>query len=144
MNLLSGLNLHVHPEIMVACAAAALSAFTLLLMMMAIAANRHLRRRCEALESSVVALHGALVRNRNEAGVAATQATDRVRRLEQAGVHLTERLRFVERRSDGRSFDLAIDSARHGAASGQLAEQFGLSRGEAELVARLHGRARRA
>jgi Protein of unknown function (DUF2802) len=37
-------------------------------------------------------------------------------------------------------FDQAIDFARRGTDPGRLTQQFGLSRAEADLVTRLHGR----
>jgi hypothetical protein len=39
-----------------------------------------------------------------------------------------------------RALNEAIESARHGSDTGRLSAQHGLSRAEAELVARLHGR----
>jgi hypothetical protein len=42
------------------------------------------------------------------------------------------------------SFDQAIDSARRGADPVKLTQQFGLSRGEADLVMRLHGQKKSA
>ena len=39
-----------------------------------------------------------------------------------------------------RALTQAIDAARHGTDSGRLSTQHGLSRAEAELIARLHGR----
>jgi hypothetical protein len=134
-----GLNLAFHPQIVVACVAAALSAFTLLWMIVTSVLHRRLRIRSESLEAELGALREEL--SQAEARVEG-RANARAEALcRQAYARLAEQLRFLERRADGRSFDQAIDSARHGAGSGQLSEQFGLSRGEAELVARLHGRA---
>jgi hypothetical protein len=45
----------------------------------------------------------------------------------------------VEARAPAKALDEAVLSARRGADTRQLTQRFGLSRGEAELVARLHG-----
>ena len=57
---------------------------------------------------------------------------------------MADRVDQVELRGAAHSFEQAIDSARRGADSGKLARQFGLSCGEADLVARLHGRKKSA
>jgi hypothetical protein len=67
-----------------------------------------------------------------------------VKRLEAELTALAERMGTLEVRGQSRAFDQAIDSARRGADPGRLTEQFGLSRGEADLVARLHGRKKTA
>ena len=68
----------------------------------------------------------------------------RVKRVEQEYSGVADRVDLVELRGTAQSFDQAIDSARRGADSGKLAQQFGLSRGEAYLVERLHGRKKSA
>ncbi len=138
MNGLSLIDIHAHPQVAVACAAVVAAALALLGLMAVALANRRLRARSERLESGLASLGNTLELAEAEAATAAA----RLQRLEQAHEKVSERLRFVERRTDGRSFDQAIDSARRGAGSGKIAEQFGLSRGEAELVARMHGRTR--
>jgi hypothetical protein len=57
---------------------------------------------------------------------------------------VAERVDLVESRTapGSESLDQAIDLARRGADSDRLEQQFGLSAGEADLVARLHGRAK--
>lgn len=137
---LSAADLHVHPEILVACAAAAGTAITLLLLGAVALANRRLRQRCEALTTGAESLRAELVLATAQAADGAVAAAQRIQRLEQAHGRMADRLRLVERRADGRSFDLAIDSARQGSEPARLAADFGLSRGEAELVARMHGR----
>jgi Protein of unknown function (DUF2802) len=62
-----------------------------------------------------------------------------VKRIEHDYSDVADRVDMVESRAPAKSLDEAIDSARHGADTGKLTRQFGLSRGEAELVARLHG-----
>jgi hypothetical protein len=138
------IDIHLQPEIAVACAAAVAAALALLWFSASALANRRLRKRSETLESSLGALRAELVLAQAGAQAEAQRALGRLDPLEQAYARMSERLRFVERRADGRSFDQAIDSARNGTESGKLAEQFGLSRGEAELVARMHGKLRQA
>ena len=73
-----------------------------------------------------------------------TKAGRRVKRIEQDYSGVSERVDQVELRGAAQHFDEAIESARRGADSGRLARQFGLSRGEADLVIRLHGRKKSA
>jgi hypothetical protein len=94
------------------------------------------RARIVALEVRLAALCG-------ECGPAlaeSARAAGRIERLEQELTAIGERMHALERRGETRVFDQAIDSARRGADPERLTEQFGLSRGEADLVARLHGR----
>ncbi|MFO0453720.1 MAG: DUF2802 domain-containing protein [Pseudomonadota bacterium] len=66
---------------------------------------------------------------------------ERFRRLEQVAAQLADRLGQLELRGEGRPYDHAIALVRHGAADAdRLVQNLGLSRGEADLVARLHGR----
>jgi Protein of unknown function (DUF2802) len=98
------------------------------------------RARCLSMESSLVAARREL------ALVASISAKSgrRVRRIEQEYSSVAERVDLVELRGTAQSFDQAIDSARRGADPGKLTQQFGLSRGEADLVTRLHGRKKSA
>jgi hypothetical protein len=77
--------------------------------------------RCLALEASVPALR---------------------RELERLASISARTARPVQIRAPGNSLSQAIESARRGAEPGRLTQQFGLSRAEAELMARMHGRAR--
>ncbi len=113
----------------------------------AVFALHELRRwqaRCEALESSVEALR------REVALVASISARTgrRVQRVEHEYSDVAERVDVVESRgpvsSVTLSLDQAIECARSGGDADELAEQFGLSSGEAELVARMHGRKKSA
>jgi hypothetical protein len=102
--------------------------------------NRRLTTRCVEVESSVAAM-------RRELELLASISLKTGRRVklignEQAGV--ADRVDLIELRGSAQSFDQAIDSARRGTDSGRLTQQFGLSRGEADLVARLHGRKKTA
>ncbi|MDE2295722.1 MAG: DUF2802 domain-containing protein [Gammaproteobacteria bacterium] len=68
-----------------------------------------------------------------------TRTANRLQRFETEQGQLAERVGHVES-GGGRTLDDAIDSARRGASVGTLIDTFGLSRGEASLIARLHGR----
>jgi hypothetical protein len=105
-----------------------------------IRAIRVSRARCLAVESSLAGL-------RRELDLVASismKAGSRVKRIEQEYSGIADRVDLVELRGAVQSFDQAIDSARRGADSGKLTQQFGLSRGEADLVTRLHGRKKSA
>lgn len=101
----------------------------------ALVAVRRLRAQCTTLEAQLAALG-------REIGIAASidaRTGSRAARIEQEYAQLAGRLESLESRGAQGSFDGAIDSARRGADPGKLSQQFGLSRSEAELVARLHG-----
>jgi hypothetical protein len=102
--------------------------------------NRRLTTRCVEVESNLAAM-------RRELELLASislKTGRRVKRYEQESVGVADRVAQVELRGSAQSFDQAIDSARRGTDSGRLTQQFGLSRGEADLVARLHGRKKTA
>jgi hypothetical protein len=97
---------------------------------------RRLRLRLAALEAELEALR---------ADVAATtgigvRVGERLRRLDQVAAQLNDRLGQIELRGEGRPYDHAIALVRHGADADRLVQHFGLSRGEADLVALVHGR----
>jgi hypothetical protein len=101
-----------------------------------IRAVRASRARCLAVESSLAAV-------RRELDLVASismKTGSRLKRIEQEYSGVSDRVDLVELRGAVQSFDQAIDSARRGADAGKLTQQFGLSRGEADLVTRLHGR----
>jgi hypothetical protein len=103
-------------------------------------AIRASRARCLAVESSLAAV-------RRELDLVASismKTGSRLKRIEQEYSGVSDRVDLVELRGSVQSFDQAIDSARRGADSGKLTQQFGLSRGEADLVTRLHGRKKSA
>jgi len=103
-------------------------------------AVRASRTRCESVESGLAAL-------RRELELVASISAEtgrRVKRIEQEYSCVSDRVDQVELRGAAPSFDQAIDYARRGAESGKLTQQFGLSRGEADLVTRLHGRKKSA
>lgn len=94
------------------------------------------RKRCAAFDSSVAAM-------RRELEVMASislRTGRRVNRIEREYCGVAERIESVELRGPAQSFDQAIDFARRGTDPGKLTQQFGLSRAEADLVTRLHGR----
>jgi hypothetical protein len=98
------------------------------------------RARCVSLESSLAAVRREL---ELVASISAKSGRQ-VKRIEQEYSTVSDRVDQFELRGAAQSFDLAIDSARRGADPGKLTQQFGLSRGEADLVTRLHGRKKSA
>jgi hypothetical protein len=95
----------------------------------------HWRERCTALEAMLPPMQREI-----ERFASISVHTDRqVRRLESECSDVAERVELVEARAPAKALEEAIQSARRGADSRRLTQQFGLSRGEAELVARLHG-----
>jgi hypothetical protein len=114
-----------------------LFAFTAALMALLVSrSNSRLRLRCEAVESSLAATRREL----ELLSSISLKTGRRVKRFEREYAGVTDRVALVELRGSTQSFDQAIDSARRGTDPGRLTEQFGLSRGEADLVTRLHGR----
>ncbi len=101
---------------------------------------RRWRSRHAAVESSLAAM-------RREIEVAASislRTGRRVNRMEREYSGVADRIESVELRGPAQCFDQAIDSARRGGDPGRLTRQFGLSRAEADLVTRLHGRKKTA
>jgi hypothetical protein len=97
---------------------------------------RRWRKRCAGVESGLAAM-------RRELEVMASislQTGRRVNRIECEYSGVAERIESVELRGPAQCFDQAIDFARRGTDPGKLTQQFGLSRAEADLVTRLHGR----
>jgi hypothetical protein len=105
-----------------------------------IRAVRGWRTRCLALESSLAAVRREL----ELAASISVKTGRRVQRIEHEYSGVADRVDQVELRGAAPSLEQAIDSARRGADPGKLAQQFGLSRGEADLVTRLHGRKKSA
>ncbi len=101
----------------------------------AVLRNGRLSRRLAAMEGQFESLR---------ADVAATtgigvRAGERLRRLDQITGQMGERLGQLELRGEGRPYDQAIALVRRGADAGRLMTNYGLSRGEADLVALVHG-----
>jgi hypothetical protein len=124
----------------ISIAAACLGFFALLAVFIMSFSARRWRARCLAVETSLAAM-------RREIEVLASislRTGRRVKRMEQEYSGVANRVELVELRGTAASFDEAIDSARRGTDSGRLTQQFGLSRVEADLVTRLHGRRKTA
>jgi hypothetical protein len=98
----------------------------------------HWRERCMGLEARLPGLQREI-----ERFASISMRTGRhVKRIESDYSTVAERVDLVEARAPTKDLDEAIRSARRGADTHRLT-QFGLSRGEAELVARVHGMGRR-
>jgi Protein of unknown function (DUF2802) len=121
-------------------AGAALGFSGLVSALLMIRAVRGWRARCLIVESSLAAVHRELELTAS----ISVKTGRRLKRIEQEYAGVADRVDQVELRGAAPSFDRAIDSARHGADPGKLTRQFGLSRGEADLVTRLHGRKKSA
>lgn len=106
--------------------------------LLAMKAARGWQARYESLESSVAALRREL---ELVASISARTGR-RVQRVEHEYSGVADRVDLVESRGAAASgsLDRAIDWVRGGADPDGIAQQFGLSSGEADLVARLHGR----
>ena len=111
----------------------------LLLAAVALRSNKRWQARCLELEASL-----AGVRREMELLASISMRTGRrVKRIEHEYSGVADRVDLVEMRRPIQSIDQAIDSARRGADPVKLSQQFGLSRGEVDLVMRLHGRPER-
>jgi hypothetical protein len=123
-------------NVILGLAAASLAICALIAVVALSFSTRRWRRRCAAVESSVAAM-------RRELEVMASislRIGRRVNRIEREYSGVAERIESVELRGPAQCFDQAIDFARRGSDPGKLTQQFGLSRAEADLVTRLHGR----
>jgi hypothetical protein len=112
----------------------------LLAVLAASRSNRRLTARCVEVESSL----GAMRRELELLASISLKTGRRVKLFGKEHAGVADRVDLIELRGSAQSFDQAIDSARRGTDSGRLTQQFGLSRGEADLVARLHGRKKTA
>lgn len=104
---------------------------------MALRAASRWRAQVASLETSVAALRREL---EMVASISA-RAGRQMQRVEQEYSAVAERIDVVESRGAAMpgAVDEAIDWARRGVDAEKLAQQFGLSLAEAELVVRLHG-----
>ncbi len=125
-------------------AAAAAAVCALCIALLALRAAHTWRRRCESLESSFAALQ----REFERVASISVRTGRRVQRVEHEYSGVADRVDLVESRGSStagsEALDQAIDWARRGADSDKLAQQFGLSPGEADLVSRLHGQKKSA
>lgn len=130
----------MNAAIVLSAISAALAVCALLTALIALRAARRCHARCDSLDSSIAALH----REVEMLASISVRTGRRLQRVENEFGGVTERVDLVESRTASRSesLDHAIDLARRGADSDRLEQQFGLSSGEADLVARLHGRAK--
>jgi hypothetical protein len=121
-------------------AAASLAVCALIAVAVLSLSVRRWRIRHAEVESSLAAM-------RRELEVAASislRTGRRVNRMEREYSGVADRIESVELRGPAQCFDQAIDSARRGTDPGRLTQQFGLTRAEADLVTRLHGRKKTA
>jgi hypothetical protein len=95
----------------------------------------HWRERCTALEAVLPGLQKEIERFAS----ISVRTGRQVERIENEYSDVAERVDLVEARAPVKALDEAIQSARRGTDTQRLTQRFGLSRGEAELVARLHG-----
>lgn len=127
-------------NMVISIAGAVLGALGLVCALFALRAARRGRARCVIMETNLAAL-------RSELDLAASMGIEtghRVKQVTEGYSGLTERVDQLDLRGTAQCFDQAIDAARRGADTGKLTLQFGLSRSEADLVARLHGRRKSA
>jgi hypothetical protein len=132
------MNMSMNMDTMLGLAAAALGLVSLIAALAALRAAKSLKVQYRGADAALAALRREL-ELMTSIGV---KTGRRVRRIEEECSGVAERVEQVEQRGEPRSFSQAIASARRGADSGKLAQQYGLSLGEADLVARLHGRKR--
>jgi Protein of unknown function (DUF2802) len=109
-------------------------------LLFALRANKHWHARCLALEASLAGVR----REMEHVASISLRTGRRVKRIENEYSGVSDRVDQVELRGPAQSIDQAIDSARRGSDPVKLTQQFGLSRGEADLVMRLHGRRKSA
>lgn len=98
------------------------------------ASARRTRRALAALHVEVQNLK----REVEAATAIGVRVGERLRRIETTTGHLGDRLGQIELRGEGRPYDQAIALVQRGADADRLVRNFGLSRGEADLVTRLH------
>jgi Protein of unknown function (DUF2802) len=115
--------------------AAVISLISLVAVMQMYRVVLHWRERCLSLEAVVPGLQREIERFAS----ISVRTGRQVKRIESEYSDVAERVDLVEARGPAKALDEAVDSARRGADIRRLTQQFGLSRGEAELVARLHG-----
>jgi hypothetical protein len=101
----------------------------------AVRSNQRLQARCEAVEASLASAR----REMEMVASISVRTGRRVKRIESEYSGVADRVDQVELRGPTQSFEQAIDSARRGVDPLTLSQQFGLSRGEADLVTRMHG-----
>jgi hypothetical protein len=122
-------------DTLVGITACTLGAVSLTLGMILLRETRRWRARIAALEAQLPAQRREL-----ELIASVIAHTGRqLKRMDGNHAELSKRVELTQERAPAKSLGGAIGSARHGADAEKLSRQFGLSRGEAELVTRLHG-----
>lgn len=101
-----------------------------------LASVRRARRELAAATGQLATLR----RDVEAATAVAVRAGERLRKIEHATHQMGDRLGQLELRGEGRPYDQAIALVQRGADADRLVRNFGLSRGEADLVALVHGR----
>jgi hypothetical protein len=124
-------------------AGAALGLLGLIAAVHALREARRWRARCVTVQAGLSAVESSLGAIRREFELAVSismKSGRRANRIEQEFSEVADRLDQVELRGTAPAFEQAIDSARLGVNPVKLAQRFGLSPIEADLVTRLHGR----
>src|SRR5262245_23865343 len=114
-------------------------ALTLLLICL-VAGRAVSRARRERQELGVTLL--ALRREIQSANAVNARIGKRLRKSERRVEELRDLVAQLEARGEARAYDQAINLVRQGGDASKLVSNFGLSRGEAELVSLVHGRRR--
>lgn len=127
----------MNTETLLDLAAATLACGALIAAFVVSRSVRRWRSQCQTLESNLAAL-------RREMELVASISVRTGRRMQRVASEfsgMTERVDSFEARVSAGppALDQAIELARLGAHPDRLEQQFGLSRGEADLVSRLHG-----
>lgn len=128
-------------QVYAAVAVVVVLALALWLSLRALRRADHLATRQLELETELAAARAALAQAEVAAGEAAEQLQQRLAESETRLAAVEERqeqLRLMEE-GDG-DYGRAIRMARQGASAEELAQDFGLNRGEAELLVSLHGK----
>ena len=126
------------PDITALAAAAAAATLVFLALTVLLQSRRQgrLTRRLAAIELGFEALKVDLA---TSSGIG-VRAGERLRRLYQLAGQMNERLGQLELRGEGRPYDQAIALSQHGADADRLMSEYGLSRGEADLLSLVHRR----
>jgi hypothetical protein len=120
-----------------------IAAAALLVLLICLVAGRAVARaRRERRELAVTLL--ALRREIQSANAVNARIGKRLRKTERRFEELRDQVAQYEARGETRAYDQAINLVRQGGDASKLVSNFGLSRGEAELVSLVHGRRRRA
>jgi len=128
-------------QVYAAIAVVVVLALALWLSLRALRRAENLATRQLELETELAAARAALAQAEVAAGEAAEQLQQRLAETETRIAAVEERqeqLRLMEE-GDG-DYGRAIRMARQGASAEELAQDFGLNRGEAELLVSLHGK----